>query len=359
MSCHLDRSRHSPTRAPSLSHDAIREGDAARARRRRARALLRDRASARRPRRGDAADASQGATRSSRAALFFLFSPSLLAPPRPPDPSFSRASTPPNRSFSRAKPLAGEARPAQGPLRRGRRREPRDEPDAPAHRARRRPVLAPRRRPQRSRDLAAPRGRERAHGGAPRAPEAADEAYLRRDRAERPGERRRPVVPVGRALRVLREDAQGEGVPDRVPPAARGRRARARARGGRARRERGREDAEVLLAGRVQGERRARRARVQRRRERVRDVRDSLQRLEHRRASPGRHSRRRRGRVLGPRGRRGVLQHAGRVAPIEQGVAARDGHGAERGRLRLRRGRRTLQVRSYTNVFHPSPGFNT
>ena len=285
---------------------------------------------------------------------------SSLRPARPTPPSHARR-RPPNRSFSRAKPLAGEARPAQGPLRRGRRREPRDEPDAPAHRARRRPVLAPRRRPQRSRDLAAPRGRERAHGGAPRAPEAADEAYLRRDRAERPGERRRPVVPVGRALRVLREDAQGEGVPDRVPPAARGRRARARARGGRARRERGREDAEVLLAGRVQGERRARRARVQRRRERVRDVRDSLQRLEHRRASPGRHSRRRRGRVLGPRGRRGVLQHAGRVAPIEQGVAARDGHGAERGRLRLRRGRRTLQVRSriYKRVFHPSPGFNT
>jgi len=39
-------------------------------------------------------------------ALVFLFSPSsLLAPPRPPDPSFSRASTPPNPSFSRAKPL--------------------------------------------------------------------------------------------------------------------------------------------------------------------------------------------------------------------------------------------------------------
>ena len=42
--------------------------------------------------------------------------------------------------------LTGQAHPAQGPLRRRRRREPGREAHGPAHRTRRRPLLAPRRR---------------------------------------------------------------------------------------------------------------------------------------------------------------------------------------------------------------------
>ena len=188
-------------------------------------------------------------------------------------------------------PLAGQTRASQGALRQGGRREPRHVPDGPPDRARRRPLLAPRRRAQGSRDHPPPRGGERAHPRAPRTRPTPRQSRVRRDREEHPGVRRRHRLPLGR-IRVLRPDRQGKGVSRRVPQAtSRGSRAKEGQRGGGPGRQRGGETFEILFPGRLQTQSEPRHTRVQRGSERIRDVRDPFQKSPNGRGPPGRRER--------------------------------------------------------------------